>query len=615
MGGGMGMFMLGCLFTFTAGWSLLYIKLSSDIKQLTTMNNLMEAQLIRLDIKIPTTEEDNSASDMLDLETWIFLSAIGILVFLGMRFSLREYALLKRTRIGMEEAQLEAETDATAHKGSMQRLAKHFIMYRLDYYFSASAYSKPLTLFVLTLGLIIAGGFARTMVRTESIGSAMWHSWGFIADSGAHADETETGPRIVGLLCTIGGMLVFALVIGLISDAISEKFDSLKRGKAKVIETDHTLILGWSDKTLPLIREIAVANESLVKEGKTCVIAVLAEVDKEMMESEIRESRILELGSMVVCRTGNPTVLHDLQHVSAKTARSVIVLSSVGMSADEADAKSLRVVLCLVGLQYTRGHITVEVADVDNKELVHIIGKDSVETVVAHDFIGRLIVQSSRQPGLAPILERVLGFEGCEFYMEEWSILVGLKFSEALFHFNDAVPVGIAYHDPLDLNKKITKLNPPDDFIIKEGMEIIVLAEDDDSYTPSDKLLAQYPPARSPRKKNKIHLQNRIVPKKKKEKVLFIGWRRDLGDMLHELDEVVAEGSELFIFSTVPLNQREEKLSANGRDAHLSLKNLTLVHVCGNPVVRFVSYVLILSFCFLSKTKTKTKKQAFNRKT
>jgi hypothetical protein len=25
---------------------------------------------------------------------------------------------------------------------------------------------------------------------------------------------------------------------------------------------DHTLILGWSDKTLPVIRELAIANES-----------------------------------------------------------------------------------------------------------------------------------------------------------------------------------------------------------------------------------------------------------------------------------------------------------------------------------------------------------------
>ena len=45
-----------------------------------------------------------------------------------------------------------------------------------------------------------------------------------------------------------GGMLIFAMMLGLICDAISEKVDSLRKGKSEVIERDHILILGWSDK-------------------------------------------------------------------------------------------------------------------------------------------------------------------------------------------------------------------------------------------------------------------------------------------------------------------------------------------------------------------------------
>lgn len=33
-----------------------------------------------------------------------------------------------------------------------------------------------------------------------------------------------------------------------VSDAISEKVDSLKKGRSSVIESNHTLILGWSEK-------------------------------------------------------------------------------------------------------------------------------------------------------------------------------------------------------------------------------------------------------------------------------------------------------------------------------------------------------------------------------
>lgn len=48
-----------------------------------------------------------------------------------------------------------------------------------------------------------------------------------------------------------------------------------------------------------------------------------------------------------------------------------------------------------------RGHVVVELSDVDNEQLVKLVGGDLVETLVAHDVIGRLMIQCARQPGLA----------------------------------------------------------------------------------------------------------------------------------------------------------------------------------------------------------------------
>ena len=53
-------------------------------------------------------------------------------------------------------------------------------------------------------------------------------------------------------------MLIFAMMLGLVSDAISEKVDSLRKGKSEVIEKNHILILGWSDK---LVISSSVPNE------------------------------------------------------------------------------------------------------------------------------------------------------------------------------------------------------------------------------------------------------------------------------------------------------------------------------------------------------------------
>lgn len=45
----------------------------------------------------------------------------------------------------------------------------------------------------------------------------------------------------------------------------------------------------------------------------------------------------------------------------------------------------------------------VELSDLDNEVLVKLVGGDLVETVVAHDVIGRLMIQCARQPGLAQV--------------------------------------------------------------------------------------------------------------------------------------------------------------------------------------------------------------------
>ena len=69
-----------------------------------------------------------------------------------------------------------------------------------------------------------------------------------MADSGNHADIVGTGSRIILVSISSGGMLIFSMMLGLVSDAISEKVDSLRKGKSEVIESNHILVLGWSDK-------------------------------------------------------------------------------------------------------------------------------------------------------------------------------------------------------------------------------------------------------------------------------------------------------------------------------------------------------------------------------
>ena len=86
------------------------------------------------------------------------------------------------------------------------------------------------------------------------------------------------------------------------------------RTRTQVVETGHTLILGWSEKGLALVQQIALANLS---EGGLPIVVLCSE-SKEAMEDTVRsasqrkEDRLELHGSRVVFRTGNPINEHDL---------------------------------------------------------------------------------------------------------------------------------------------------------------------------------------------------------------------------------------------------------------------------------------------------------------
>uniref|UniRef100_A0A0D6R3B5 RCK N-terminal domain-containing protein n=1 Tax=Araucaria cunninghamii TaxID=56994 RepID=A0A0D6R3B5_ARACU len=328
-------------------------------------------------------------------------------------------------------------------------------------------------------------------------------------------------------------MLIFAMMLGLVSDAISEKVDSLRKGKSEVIESNHILILGWSDKLGSLLKQLAIANQS-VGGG---VVVVLAERDKEEMELDITKLEFDFMGTSVICRSGSPLIMADLKKVSVSKARAIIVLATDG-NADQSDARALRVVLSLIGVKEgLRGHVVVEMSDLDNEQLVKLVGGELVETVVAHDVIGRLMIQCALQPGLAQIWEDILGFDSAEFYIKRWPQLDGKRFEDVLISFPNAVPCGVK----ISAEGGRIRLNPDDDYMLKEGDEVLVVAEDDDTYAP--------------------------------------------GRLPQVLEAFLAPGSELWMFNEVATKDREKKLIDGGLDL-TGLENIKLVHREGNAVIR-----------------------------
>ena len=84
----------------------------------------------------------------------------------------------------------------------------------------------------------------------------------------------------LSFLIALASIFITSLLIGLLTAGIQQKIWSLRQGRSKVIESDHTIILGWSEIIFTVIRALskAAANQ------KSRKIVIMAPRDKAEME-------------------------------------------------------------------------------------------------------------------------------------------------------------------------------------------------------------------------------------------------------------------------------------------------------------------------------------------
>ena len=119
--------------------------------------------------------------------------------------------------------------------------------------------------------------------------SSLWNSWTFLVDAGSHGAETKFAGKFISVIITILGMLFFATLIGLLTSGIEEKLEELKKGRSSVVEKNHTIILGWSNKVFSIINQISKANEN---ENKNVIEDEIIEEEEDTKEAEANNQNI-----------------------------------------------------------------------------------------------------------------------------------------------------------------------------------------------------------------------------------------------------------------------------------------------------------------------------------
>ena len=347
-----------------------------------------------------------------------------------------------------------------------------------------------------------------------------WGSFATLFGKGAEATWAE---RILGFLTWVCTVALGGSVTGFIVGAITRTFERLRKGKSPIIDNGHTLILGWSNRIYPILKELAIANENVRKAR----VVIFSDKTRDYMEDEI-EARATELGKLkVVTRTGDVTNPEDLKRTNIGNAKSIVVLD-----ADEAgDANVVSTVLAIKAVNPNPNiKIIAEIDDANTGEALRTATNGQVITVRSHEIIARVTAQASRRPGLAAVVLDLLDFAGDEIYFHNVPALTGKTYADALLAFNEAAIIGVVHNG-------VTKVNPPLDTVITADMQLIAVAEDDDKVV--------YTGIREDIAASKVVAATRSADPA--ENLLIIGWSAMGRTVLGELASFLPKGSTVHI--------------------------------------------------------------------
>lgn len=429
------------------------------------------------------------------------------------------------------------------------------LRYRVDNYLARGSGALFLALvvaFLSSLGFIALFRFVLNVLVPDagtSFGLQLWFIFLQLTDPGNMAQDNGTPAvfKLSAIVSGLTGVVIFSALIAFLTTALDQAIANLKQGRSAVLESEHTLVVGWSPRVVEILRELIEANES---EDNPSVV-ILADAEKEAVDEHIRLQLTDRRNTKIVTRTGSTSTVSSLVHVNAAEAKSAIVLAYCEESASDeekaaSDAKVIKTVLALRAVDDADFPIVAEVFNPRNRSVVENIAPGRVTVIDTQSILAKVMVQTSRTSGLSTVYAELLSFQGCEMYFHRADDWRGITFSAAQFHFPDGVPVGIRRASGELL------VRPGLNEVLRDDDEILIVADDDST------IEFQPEPVMTP---VDFELPDRRLEQRQENK-LIIGWTAKAPTIIREYADYVLDGSRVNVMLDAPPKEVRAELKA-----------------------------------------------------
>ncbi len=361
-------------------------------------------------------------------------------------------------------------------------------------------------------------------------------------------NEAPTFLKVLTILSGLTGVILLSMLIGFITTALDTMLYDFRKGRGKVIENNHTIILGWNERVVDVIRELILANES----ESSASVVILSREDKEVMDNLITKRLPDTLTTEIITTQGDYANINELKRVNLESARSIIILANCSESATTdkkvaSDVQSVKSILAITACQDGKNKLPIitEIFTKEKRDIISFFEDDNIIAIDSWDIMGKLLIQTSLTSGLDTVYKEILSFDGCEiyFYEDDWN---NTNFYELSYYMKDGIPLGIYSEE------KGLVLRPPNNTMLKSGDTIVILAEDDSTIAFENK---QY---FFPDTSKKI-IDKRLEQKKKR--ILILGWHKVAEVFIEEATDYLLEGSDFDIMFNAPPKELQDVIN------------------------------------------------------
>ena len=348
--------------------------------------------------------------------------------------------------------------------------------YDFGYFVSRGTGAFAIVLLIITLLAIVVSTVLLTIVHgASSIGLNIRDAivYTLSPDNLYTADYAGPVDFIALLIVALCGLLVTSALVALIVTWVQSRLESLRMGRATIVEEGHYVILGYNENTFVIVRKLAMACD---RARRACIV-IAGNHDKIEMEQAVRAR--VEHGSNIrlVFRSGEITDDYLYMKCSIDTARTIVI---------DADDDALTVKAILGVTHYLKDHgaddpsrrICASLDDYENYTAALAAGNQMVDLLYVKQCVSRIIAQTCHQIGLAAIYRELFSFAGSEIYFESYPQLAGRSFGDTLSLFSNGVALGIRRGDDL-------LLNPGWDTTLQKDDRLVLLEEDEGTAKPN----------------------------------------------------------------------------------------------------------------------------------